>query len=144
MYNYFETTTLNLTALLFLSYRTARLAQEIVRDLQPPLVALCVLKGGYQFFTDLLDFIKNYCASGSTSFQIQVDFIRLKSYVVSKVCVCVCVGVCGSVCVWVWEGGGCVCVWCVCVGGCVYTIMCIDSGTLKPNWVIESFGCISW
>ena len=89
--------------------RTARLAQEICEDLQAPLVALCVLKGGYQFFTDLLDFIKNNSASGGKSFQMQVDFIRLKSYVVSEdscnvlccVCVCVCVGG-GGVCCFIY------------------------------------------
>jgi hypoxanthine-guanine phosphoribosyltransferase len=63
--------------------RTARLAQTICNDLKSPLVALCVLKGGYQFFTDLLDSIKNYYATASESRQIEVDFIRLKSYVVS-------------------------------------------------------------
>lgn len=61
--------------------RTARVAQDICRDLQAPLVALCVLKGGYQFFTDLLDFIKTYSANADRSFQMQVDFIRLQSYV---------------------------------------------------------------
>lgn len=59
------------------------MAQDICRDLQAPLVALCVLKGGYQFFTDLLDFIKTYSANADRSFQMQVDFIRLQSYVVS-------------------------------------------------------------
>lgn len=61
--------------------RTARLARDICGDLQSPLVALCVLKGGYQFFTDLLDSIKNYYATAAQSRQIEVDFIRLKSYV---------------------------------------------------------------
>lgn len=64
-------------------FRTARLAQDICNDLQDSLVALCVLKGGYQFFTDLLDFIKTYHSTGGKSFRMQVDFIRLKSYVVS-------------------------------------------------------------
>ncbi len=64
------------------SFRTARLARDICGDLQSPLVALCVLKGGYQFFTDLLDSIKNYYATVAQSRQIEVDFIRLKSYVV--------------------------------------------------------------
>ena len=63
-------------------HRTERLALDICHDLEAPLVALCVLKGGYQFFTDLLDFIKSYNASAGSSFQMQVDFIRLKSYVV--------------------------------------------------------------
>ena len=66
-----------------MSCRIARLAQDICRDLSAPLVALCVLKGGYQFFTDLLDFIKTYNSTAEHSFQMQVDFIRLKSYVVS-------------------------------------------------------------
>ena len=59
------------------------MAQDICNDLQDSLVALCVLKGGYQFFTDLLDFIKTYHSTGGKSFRMQVDFIRLKSYVVS-------------------------------------------------------------
>ncbi len=62
------------------------MAQDICRDLTAPLVALCVLKGGYQFFTDLLDFIKGYNSTAEHSFQMQVDFIRLKSYVV-RMCV---------------------------------------------------------
>lgn len=67
------------------SRRTARLAQDICNDLRDPLVALCVLKGGYQFFTDLLDYIKTYHSTGGRSFQMQVDFIRLKSYVVRRI-----------------------------------------------------------
>jgi hypoxanthine phosphoribosyltransferase len=60
------------------------MAQDICRELAGPLVALCVLKGGYQFFTDLLDFIKTYNSNTDRSFQMQVDFIRLKSYVDDK------------------------------------------------------------
>ena len=41
-------------------------------------------KGGYQFFTDLLDFIKTYNSTAEKSFQMQVDFIRLKSYEVRE------------------------------------------------------------
>ena len=104
-------------------HRTKRLALDICRDLQAPIVALCVLKGGYQFFTDLLGFIKGYNASSGRSFQMHVDFIRLKSYVVGcSVCVwggylCVCVGgylcVCGGyLCVCGCGGGVLVCVWC--------------------------------
>jgi len=72
-----------LSIYLHLFCRTARLAQDICRELEAPLVALCVLKGGYQFFTDLLDFIKAYSSTAEHSFQMQVDCIRLKSYVVS-------------------------------------------------------------
>ena len=58
------------------------MAQDICRELSAPLVALCVLKGGYQFFTDLLDFIKTYSSNTDRLFQMHVDFIRLKSYTV--------------------------------------------------------------
>ena len=103
-------------------HRTKRLALDICRDLQAPIVALCVLKGGYQFFTDLLGFIKGYNASSGRSFQMHVDFIRLKSYVVGC-SVCVCGG--GGTCV---CGVGYLCVCggylCVCGGGGVLVINC--------------------
>lgn len=36
--------------------RTERLARDIFQDIKDePLTALCVLKGGYRFYTDLLD-----------------------------------------------------------------------------------------
>ncbi|KAB5571267.1 hypothetical protein PHYPO_G00223040 [Pangasianodon hypophthalmus] len=39
--------------------RTERLAREIMKDMGGHhIVALCVLKGGYKFFADLLDYIK--------------------------------------------------------------------------------------
>lgn len=41
--------------------RTERLARDICRDLgNGPLVALCVLKGGYQFFSHLSESIISY------------------------------------------------------------------------------------
>ena len=46
-------------------------------------MALCVLKGGYKFFTDLLDKIKGLNRTLGRSVPLAVDFIRLKSYVVS-------------------------------------------------------------
>ena len=47
--------------LLFFFFRTERLARDICRDLcHGPLVALCCLKGGYQFFSHLSEFIINY------------------------------------------------------------------------------------
>jgi hypoxanthine phosphoribosyltransferase len=65
--------------------RVQRLAEDICHDITAPLVALCVLKGGYQFFTDLLDYIKTRNATSDTSFQMQVDFIKVKSYSVRGV-----------------------------------------------------------
>ncbi|GBN47358.1 Hypoxanthine-guanine phosphoribosyltransferase, partial [Araneus ventricosus] len=62
--------------------RIERLARDIAQDyVDQPFTALCVLKGGYKFFADLLDKIKQYVrnSSGPTGV-ISVDFIRLKSY----------------------------------------------------------------
>ncbi|XP_070565700.1 hypoxanthine-guanine phosphoribosyltransferase-like isoform X2 [Ptychodera flava] len=62
--------------------RTERLARNIVQNLDnsEPIVALCVLKGGYKFFTDLLDCIKALNRNTERSVPMYVDFIRLKSY----------------------------------------------------------------
>lgn len=65
--------------------RIERLARDIVYDFQNEgLVALCVLKGGYKFFTDLLDRIKMLNRNTEKSVPLAVDFIRLKSYVDDK------------------------------------------------------------
>ena len=62
--------------------RVERLARDIVQDFsEEPIVALCVLKGGYKFFTDLLDRIKQLNSHRNKSVPLAVDFIRLKSYV---------------------------------------------------------------
>lgn len=61
--------------------RTERLAQKICDDMiSQSLVALCVLKGGYQFFGDLLNYIKTSTATSGKCLRLQIDFIRLKSY----------------------------------------------------------------
>nr|XP_045604367.1 hypoxanthine-guanine phosphoribosyltransferase-like [Procambarus clarkii] len=61
--------------------RTERLARDIFQDLKDePLTALCVLKGGYRFFTDLLDKLAVLNRSQAFSVPLYVDFIRLKSY----------------------------------------------------------------
>lgn len=62
--------------------RTERLARDIFQDVKDePLTALCVLKGGYRFYTDLLDKLTTLNRShGSVSVPLHVDFIRLKSY----------------------------------------------------------------
>ncbi|KAK7071997.1 hypoxanthine phosphoribosyltransferase 1, partial [Halocaridina rubra] len=62
--------------------RIERLARDIFQDVKDePLTALCVLKGGYRFCTDLLDKITTLNRShGSVSVPVNVDFIRLKSY----------------------------------------------------------------
>ena len=63
--------------------RTEKMILDLFNNLdrEKPIVALCVLKGGYQYFNDVLQFIKQYCASmGNKAVQFNVDFIRLKSY----------------------------------------------------------------
>lgn len=65
--------------------RTERLAREIMKDMGGHhIVALCVLKGGYKFFADLLDYIKALNRNSDRSIPMTVDFIRLKSYQVKK------------------------------------------------------------
>jgi hypoxanthine phosphoribosyltransferase len=62
--------------------RTERLARDIVADFgNEAIVGLCILKGGYKFFTDLLDKIQVLNRNSGQSVQLAVDFIRLKSYV---------------------------------------------------------------
>uniref|UniRef100_A0A4W4GQ65 Hypoxanthine phosphoribosyltransferase n=1 Tax=Electrophorus electricus TaxID=8005 RepID=A0A4W4GQ65_ELEEL len=61
--------------------RTERLARDIVGDMGGHhIVALCVLKGGYKFFADLMDYIKALNQNSDKSVPLTVDFIRLKSY----------------------------------------------------------------
>ncbi|XP_062517510.1 hypoxanthine-guanine phosphoribosyltransferase-like [Corticium candelabrum] len=62
--------------------RTERLAKNIIQEFGPePLTCLCVLKGGYQFFHDLIANIKAIVRNSDRSLQLKIDFIRLKSYV---------------------------------------------------------------
>ncbi|XP_043570281.1 hypoxanthine-guanine phosphoribosyltransferase isoform X2 [Chiloscyllium punctatum] len=61
--------------------RTERLARDIMKGMgNHHIVALCVLKGGYKFFADLLDYIKALNRNSDQSIPMTVDFIRLKSY----------------------------------------------------------------
>ncbi|XP_014798056.1 PREDICTED: hypoxanthine-guanine phosphoribosyltransferase-like isoform X2 [Calidris pugnax] len=61
--------------------RTERLARDIMQDMgSHHIVALCVLKGGYKFFADLLDHIKALNRNGDKSVPITVDFVIIKSY----------------------------------------------------------------
>ena len=62
--------------------RCEKLAFEIIRDLTGPLVMLCVLKGAYQFYSDLIDKIQSLnCVYKHKSLQLDIDFIRMKSYI---------------------------------------------------------------
>jgi len=61
--------------------RTERLARDIVNDFgDEGIVGLCVLKGGYKFFTDLFNKMQLLNRMMDRSVPMAVDFIRLKSY----------------------------------------------------------------
>ena len=64
--------------------RVERLAKDIaVHYEDQSFRALCVLKGGYKFFADLLDRVRQYNRlSGQASVPFCTDFIRIQSYVV--------------------------------------------------------------
>jgi len=65
--------------------RIDKIALDIFNDIiagrNEPISAVCVLKGGYKFFTDVLNKLtKLNTANANRSVQISIDFIRLKSY----------------------------------------------------------------
>jgi hypoxanthine phosphoribosyltransferase len=67
---------------IFLSFRIEKLAEDVLREsLSPSLVLLCVLKGGHQFFADLISAIKRQNVGRSASLQLCLEFIKVKSYV---------------------------------------------------------------
>merc|ERR1711983_121356 len=65
--------------------RIEKLGRDVFYDMlssgREPLHALCVLKGGYKFFSDMLDKVNSLNSNHSEgSVQVSVDFIRVKSY----------------------------------------------------------------
>nr|XP_056718532.1 hypoxanthine-guanine phosphoribosyltransferase-like isoform X2 [Euleptes europaea] len=61
--------------------RTERLARDIMQDMgDHHIFALCVLKGGYKFFADLMDHIKALNRNTDQSVPISVDFVKTKGY----------------------------------------------------------------
>ena len=69
-----------------LHFRIERMARDIVEDMSKSkkrIIALCVLKGGFRFFSDLNTKIQLISQNSETSLPMSIDFIRLKSYEVS-------------------------------------------------------------
>ncbi|XP_046880030.1 hypoxanthine-guanine phosphoribosyltransferase [Hypomesus transpacificus] len=61
--------------------RIERLARHIMDDIgDHDIVVLCVLKGGYKFCSDLVEFIKVLSRNSNKHLETRVEFIRLKSY----------------------------------------------------------------
>ena len=60
-------------------FRIEKLAQDICKEFgSGPLVALCVLKGGYQFFSHLVEYIDNFIRhSGKNRTFHKLQFIAL-------------------------------------------------------------------
>ncbi len=44
---------------------------------------ICVLKGGFKFFADLIDAMERTIRARGTPIPISTDFVRVRSYVVS-------------------------------------------------------------
>ncbi|XP_038147066.1 phosphoribosyltransferase domain-containing protein 1-like isoform X3 [Cyprinodon tularosa] len=61
--------------------RIERLARYVMEDFEDSkIMVLCVLKGGYKFCADLVEFIKVLGRSSNRYLETRVEFIRLKSY----------------------------------------------------------------
>ncbi|KAJ1976751.1 hypothetical protein H4R34_003861 [Dimargaris verticillata] len=61
--------------------RIEALAQLIVQDTDGPIVACCVLKGGHQFFADLMNQMKKWITKSRKHIPLSLEFIKVKSYV---------------------------------------------------------------
>ncbi|KAF8959565.1 hypoxanthine phosphoribosyltransferase 1 [Entomortierella lignicola] len=60
--------------------RVEKLAKLIVQQATGPLVVCCVLKGGHQFFADLVNYIKKNSTRGGKTLPLSLEFIKVKSY----------------------------------------------------------------
>ncbi|KAI8878033.1 hypoxanthine phosphoribosyltransferase [Backusella circina FSU 941] len=60
--------------------RIQKLARLIVNDTQGPLVVCCILKGGHQYFADLVAEIKKLTRQNGATVPLSLEFIRVKSY----------------------------------------------------------------
>ncbi|OUM66963.1 hypothetical protein PIROE2DRAFT_5701, partial [Piromyces sp. E2] len=65
----------------FVKDRIARLANDIITNTNGPLNVCCILKGGYQFFSDLVAEMKKIRKINNSSIPLTYDFIRVKSYI---------------------------------------------------------------
>ncbi|KAJ2781457.1 hypothetical protein H4R18_002878 [Coemansia javaensis] len=60
--------------------RIAKLAQLIASEYDERVVVCCVLKGGHQFFSDLIRYMKKALNKQGKTVPMTLDFIRVKSY----------------------------------------------------------------
>ncbi|RKP33979.1 phosphoribosyltransferase-like protein [Dimargaris cristalligena] len=60
--------------------RIEKLSRMIVDETEGPLVVCCVLKGGHQFFADLVSFMKKCVTKSGHNVPLSLEFIKVKSY----------------------------------------------------------------
>ncbi|CAO3613422.1 unnamed protein product [Cunninghamella blakesleeana] len=60
--------------------RVQKLARLIVDENEGPLVVCCILKGGHQYFADLVSCIKKLTTKEGKTVPLSLEFIRVKSY----------------------------------------------------------------
>ncbi|KAI8079022.1 phosphoribosyltransferase-like protein, partial [Gilbertella persicaria] len=60
--------------------RVNKLARLIVEDTTGPLVVCCILKGGHQYFADLVNAVKKLTTKEGKTVPLSLEFIRVKSY----------------------------------------------------------------
>ncbi|KAI9146247.1 phosphoribosyltransferase-like protein [Paraphysoderma sedebokerense] len=60
--------------------RVEKLAADIVADNAEPIIACCILKGGHQFFADLINQIKKRQSRVGKTVPLKLEFIKVKSY----------------------------------------------------------------
>ena len=79
----FSESTVIIVQLCVCPHRIERLAHYIKDDFgDNNITVLCVLKGGYKFCADLVEFIKVLGQNSNKYLETRVEFIRLKSYLV--------------------------------------------------------------
>ncbi|KAJ1656817.1 hypothetical protein IWQ61_003683 [Dispira simplex] len=61
--------------------RIEKLARMIVEATEGSLVVFCVLKGGHQFFADLISYMKKCVNKQGRNVPLTLEFIKVKSYV---------------------------------------------------------------
>ncbi|KAI8967699.1 phosphoribosyltransferase-like protein [Mycotypha africana] len=60
--------------------RVNKLARLIVDEATGPLVVCCILKGGHQYFADLVNAVKKLTNKEGKTVPLSLEFIRVKSY----------------------------------------------------------------
>ncbi|CEG78313.1 Putative Hypoxanthine phosphoribosyltransferase [Rhizopus microsporus] len=60
--------------------RVNKLARLIVAETTGPLVVCCILKGGHQYFADLINAVKKLTNKEGKTVPLSLEFLRVKSY----------------------------------------------------------------